>query len=241
MNITRITKYFLPTFTIVAGLFVCFANFSNLCYGQDEAEATMIKKSSFVIGFNIAQNMISQGVEVDQEAMVQGIAAAFRNEELPFSDEEVEDLMNTFQQFVQGRAEQKLRQAAEVNRTEGENFVTKFAQLEGVRKLENGVMYQILQDGAGASPTPQNTVRIHYHGTLPDGKVFDSSVQRNQPAEFPVNAVVPGFSAALQAMNVGSKWKVVIPSELAYGAQGPPPIGPNRTLIFEIELLEIMN
>lgn len=241
MNIKHITKRFLPVFLTVIGLSTSFVNSTNSCYGQDEAEANMIKKSSFVIGYNIAQNIISQGVEIDQESMMQGIASAFRKEELPFSDEEVEDLMIEFQQFAQGKIEQKLKQESEKNRVEGEEFAAKFSQIEGVQKLANGVLYQVIQAGEGASPTAASKVRIHYHGTLPNGKVFDSSVERNQPAEFPVNGVVPGFSAALQAMNVGAKWRVVIPSQLAYGVQGPPPIGPNRTLVFEIELLDILN
>jgi len=201
----------------------------------------MIKKSSYIIGFNMVQNLIAQGVEVDQDAMIQGMTAAFKNEDLGLEDEEVERLMVAFQRYTEGKMVQRLKQEANDNLAEGEKFLADFAQREGVSRLENGVLYQVIKEGVGGKPAPNSRVRIHYHGTMPDGKVFDSSVQRNEPAEFPVSGVVPGFSAALQAMNAGAKWRVVIPSQLAYGAQGPPPIGPNRTLVFEIELLDILN
>ena len=109
---------------------------------------------------------------------------------------------------------------------------------EGVKKLENGVQYEILTQGDGAKPTPEDKVKLHYHGTTTDGKVFDSSVDKGKPITHSASGFVKGFNAAVQAMNVGSKWRVTIPSDLAYGMRGP--LGPNRTLNFEIELLEII-
>lgn len=214
---------------------------TNQCFAQGEDDATMIKKSSYIIGFNMVQNLIAQGVEVDQDSMIKGMAAAFQKQELGMDDEEVERLMMAFQRYTEGKMVERLKKEANDNLAQGEKFMADFAAREGVRKLENGVLYQVLKEGTGGKPEPGSKVRIHYHGTMPDGSVFDSSVQRNEPAEFPVSGVVPGFSAALQAMSVGSKWRVVIPSQLAYGANGRPPIGPNRTLVFEIELLDILN
>ncbi|HMO14456.1 MAG TPA: FKBP-type peptidyl-prolyl cis-trans isomerase [Pirellulaceae bacterium] len=205
--------------------------------GFDEA---LVKKSSYIIGYNMAQNIISQGVELDRESFFRGLTAALQDEEFQMSDEEVETTMKAFQQYTEKRALDRMRREGEENKTAGEAFQAEFRAKEGVKELEDGLLYQVLASGGGMSPTATNTVRIHYHGTFTNGKVFDSSVERKQPAEFPVNGVVPGFSAALQAMKVGDKWRVVIPSHLAYGPQGRPPIGPNRTLIFEIELLEIV-
>lgn len=235
MLITKIYRCLLPLAV------VCSFVSTDQCFAQEEDDASMIKKSSFIIGFNMVQNLIAQGVEVDQDSMIEGMKAAFQKQELGMEDQEVERLMMAFQKYTEGKMVQRLKQEANDNLAEGEKFIADFAAKEGVRKLENGVLYQVLKEGSGEKPQASSKVRIHYHGTLPNGSVFDSSVQRNEPAEFPVSGVVPGFSSALQAMNVGSKWRVVIPSQLAYGANGRPPIGPNRTLVFEIELLDIVD
>lgn len=134
----------------------------------------------------------------------------------------------------------KKRELAENNLKEGKAFQEKFAQEEGVVTLENGLQYQILKDAEGAKPKATDSVVCHYHGTTINGEVFDSSVQRNQPATFPLNRVISGWTQALQLMSVGSKWKLVLPPDLAYGDQQiSKQIGPNSTLIFEVELLDI--
>jgi FKBP-type peptidyl-prolyl cis-trans isomerase FklB len=205
--------------------------------GKDQE---LVKKASLIIGYNVAKNMASQGIEIDREALLAGIQKGLDNAEFEMNEEEVESVMMAFQKYSERRQVEKMKRAAETNKAEGESYLAKNGAREGVKKLENGVQYEVLKEGSGDKPQAEDTVSIHYHGTLPDGTVFDSSVQRNEPAEFPVNRVVRGFSAALQAMKVGDKWKVVIPSDLAYGIQAPAAIGPNRTLIFEIELLRIV-
>ena len=132
------------------------------------------------------------------------------------------------------------KKKADAASARGKAFQEQNKSVEGVKVLENGLQYQVLKAGDGAQPEATDTVEVHYHGTLVDGTVFDSSVERGTPASFPLNGVIPGFREAITRMKTGAKWKVVMPSELAYGENGAPPkIGPNETLIFEIELISI--
>jgi FKBP-type peptidyl-prolyl cis-trans isomerase len=137
------------------------------------------------------------------------------------------------------RAEEKQNAVAGTNLKAGEAFLAANAKKEGVKTTASGLQYKVINSGTGPSPKLTDTVKVHYHGTLIDGTVFDSSVRRNMPVTFSVNGVIPGWTEALQLMKVGDKWQLVIPSKLAYGEQGPPSIGPNSVLIFEVELLGI--
>ncbi len=137
---------------------------------------------------------------------------------------------------MQAEAQQKAEAAA----AEGRAFLAENAKRDGVVVLESGLQYEVLSAGDGAKPTREDSVRTHYHGTLIDGSVFDSSYQRGQPAEFPVGGVIAGWTEALQLMNAGSKWRLYVPSELAYGAQGVGSIPPHSTLVFDVELLDVL-
>jgi len=137
---------------------------------------------------------------------------------------------------MQAEAQQKAEAAA----AEGRAFLVENAKREGVVVLESGLQYEVLTAGEGAKPSREDSVRTHYHGTLIDGSVFDSSYQRGQPAEFPVGGVIAGWTEALQLMNAGSKWRLYVPSELAYGAQGVGSIPPHSTLVFDVELLDVL-
>jgi FKBP-type peptidyl-prolyl cis-trans isomerase FklB len=132
------------------------------------------------------------------------------------------------------------QQKAEAAAAEGRAFLAENAKRDGVVVLESGLQYEVLSAGDGAKPTREDSVRTHYHGTLIDGSVFDSSYQRGQPAEFPVGGVIAGWTEALQLMNAGSKWRLYVPSELAYGAQGVGSIPPHSTLVFDVELLDVL-
>lgn len=150
------------------------------------------------------------------------------------SPNEVNALLNDFFQNIQ-------RESLEKNKTEGIQFLAENAQRTGVTVLPSGLQYEVLKTGNGQKPKASDKVKCHYHGTLIDGSVFDSSVQRGTPAVFPVNGVIQGWVEALQLMQTGDKWKLFIPSELAYGERGAgDSIGPNTTLVFEVELLEIV-
>jgi FKBP-type peptidyl-prolyl cis-trans isomerase FklB len=154
--------------------------------------------------------------------------------------EDMQAVMQSFQQTVMEQQQAKRQQAAGANAEAGEAFLNENKTKEGVKTTESGLQYKVITEGTGATPTETDTVVTHYTGTLINGEVFDSSYKRNNPATFPVNGVIPGWTEALQMMKVGSKWKLFIPSELAYGEQGAGAnIGPNEVLIFDIELLEI--
>lgn len=153
------------------------------------------------------------------------------------------EYLNTFFQAKQKIAQQEMMERMKVegaeNLQKGEAFLAENAKKEGVKVTESGLQYEILVEGKGPKPTPESKVKTHYHGTLLDGTVFDSSVDRGEPISFPVGGVIQGWQEALQLMPVGSKWRLFIPSNLAYGPQGSGSIAPNSTLIFEVELIEI--
>ncbi|WP_218916654.1 FKBP-type peptidyl-prolyl cis-trans isomerase [Alkaliflexus imshenetskii] len=191
---------------------------------------------SYALGMNIARNLMASGMEsVNYDDFVSGMKAALENG-TPLMD------MNEANQLLQQHfmaLESKKHEAATI---EGEAFLVENAKKEGVVVLESGLQYEILNDGTGERPSAEDSVKCHYHGTLIDGTVFDSSVQRGEPAVFPVNGVIQGWVEALQLMNEGSKWRLYIPSNLAYGTRGAGGvIGPNATLIFDVELIAIEN
>jgi FKBP-type peptidyl-prolyl cis-trans isomerase FklB len=152
----------------------------------------------------------------------------------------MQQALTTFRANQQKKQQERQQAQAKQNKQEGEAFLAENKKKKGVTTLPSGLQYQVIRSGKGASPKASDTVVTHYHGTLINGKVFDSSVDRGQPATFPVARVIKGWTEALQKMKVGDKWKIYVPSQLAYGAAGAPPkIGPDSALIFDIELLEI--
>lgn len=203
---------------------------------KKESPKTQKEKVSYSIGINIGKNMKMQGLDIDQGFLTQGIKDGLNNTKTAMSDKDMETTMTTFQQEMTGKMQAK----AEKNKKDGEAFLAANKKKEGVITLPSGLQYKILKAGDGAKPAASQTVKCNYRGTLIDGKEFDSSYKRGEPAEFPVGQVIKGWTEALQLMPVGSKWQLFIPSDLAYGQNGAGQmIGPNATLIFEIELLSI--
>lgn len=174
------------------------------------------------------------GVSLD--AVIEGIRDAFAGVESRVSPEHLNASFAVIRERMQAEAQRKAEAAA----GEGKAFLTENAKREGVTRLASGLQYEVLTAGDGARPTADDQVRTHYHGTLIDGTVFDSSYQRGQPAEFPVGGVIAGWTEALQLMSVGSKWRLYVPSELAYGAQGVGSIPPHSVLVFDVELLAVL-
>ena len=174
------------------------------------------------------------GISLD--AVIAGIRDAFSGAPSQVSSADLNASFAVIRERMQAEAQQKAEAAA----GEGKAFLAKNAEREGVTTLASGLQYEVLTAGDGAKPTQEDHVRTHYHGTLIDGTVFDSSYQRGQPAEFPVGGVIAGWTEALQHMPVGSKWRLYVPSELAYGAQGVGSIPPHSTLVFDVELLAVL-
>src|SRR5690554_826308 len=190
---------------------------------------------SYALGMNIAQNLANSGLkELNFGAFTKGIRAVMEN---TTPELDVEKANNILQQFFLELEKKKFQ----ANIEEGELFLEENSKRTEVTTLVSGLQYEIIQKGEGATPASTDKVKCHYHGTLVDGTVFDSSVQRGEPAEFPVNGVIQGWVEALQLMQVGSKWRLYVPSNLAYGERGAGGvIGPHATLIFEVELLAIV-
>ncbi len=196
-----------------------------------------IDKASYLLGYRQAEGMAAQTQGVlNQSAYLAGVRDFIESQDNRVAGENQQILMTAIQTAVTEK-----QSAANAGVIEaGNKYREEYAAKEGVTALPSGLLYEVLVTGDGAKPGPTDTVTTHYHGTLIDGSVFDSSVDRGQPASFPVNGVIRGWTEALQLMTVGSKWRLVIPPELAYGDRGAgPKIGPGTTLIFEVELLEI--
>lgn len=194
-------------------------------------------KASYTMGYGVTRQVTSQlGDVLDQEAFLAGVNAELAGENSAVSQEDAQRAMTTLGEAQQ--AKQEL--AASENRKEGAKFLADNASKEGVVTTASGLQYLVLTEGDGPKPTAAQTVKTHYEGTLINGEVFDSSIERGEPATFPLNRVISGWTEALQLMNVGSKYRLFIPPELAYGNQATGSITPQSTLIFEVELLEIM-
>ncbi len=193
-----------------------------------------MNKVSYSLAANIAADLMRQGFEIaDLESFAMGIKDIVENNPLALDAEEINKVLGEEAQRVQ---EEKINKNVEASKA----FLEENAKREGVTVLESGLQYEVITEGEGPKPGAESQVTTHYNGTLPDGTVFDSSVQRGQPASFGVNQVIKGWTEALQLMNTGSKWRLFIPSELAYGPQGAGNIiGPNQALVFEVELLEV--
>ena len=196
-------------------------------------EANELEKVSYSIGINVATSIKSEGLDsINSFYISRGFQDVFENKDLAINIEESNKIIGEYFNKKQDAKNQRLAIDSKI-------FLEQNKQKDGVMTTESGLQYLILSEGRGNNPTLNDNVTVHYHGTLIDGTIFDSSVDRKQPATFPLNGVIPGWQEALQMMSVGSKWKIFIPSELAYGESGAGAIGPNSTLIFEVELLSI--
>ena len=196
-------------------------------------EANELEKVSYSIGINVATSIKSEGLDsINSFYISKGFQDVFENKDLAINIEESNKIIGEYFNKKQDAKNQRLAIDSKI-------FLEKNKQKDGVMTTESGLQYLILSEGRGNNPTLNDNVTVHYHGTLIDGTIFDSSVDRKQPATFPLDGVIPGWQEALQMMSVGSKWKIFIPSELAYGESGAGAIGPNSTLIFEVELLSI--
>jgi FKBP-type peptidyl-prolyl cis-trans isomerase len=197
---------------------------------------------SYSIGLNVGNDLKQRliDVDVDPAVLARGLQDALSDAQALMTEDEIQQCMTQFQQDMAAKQREKASMEADKNMREGEAFLSENKNKEGVVTLASGLQYKVITAGTGPTPKVTDTVTTHYRGTLLDGSEFDSSYKRGQPASFPVNGVIPGWTEALQLMHVGSKWQLFIPANLGYGARGAGgKIGPNATLMFEIELLEI--
>jgi FKBP-type peptidyl-prolyl cis-trans isomerase FklB len=202
---------------------------------------TAQQKGSYAFGFKVASTLRRQvGPEtLDLNAFLLGVHEAMSGKNASLNEADREQAFKTFQMEVGAHQMKAAKSAGEKNKKDGEAFLAANKAKPGVKTLPSGIQYLVLKEGSGKQPKATDEVTVHYHGTLIDGTVFDSSVNRGEPATFKLNEVIPGWTESVQKMKEGSKWRVFIPSDLAYGARGPAPIGPNAALIFEIELLQV--
>jgi FKBP-type peptidyl-prolyl cis-trans isomerase len=198
-------------------------------------------KQSYAIGMNIGKSIHRDGVDVDPNILLRGMKDAIAGGKTVLSDDEAKTVMTNLQANMRKEQAENAQQAGDANKKAGDAFLAANKTKDGVVTLPSGLQYKILTQGSGPKPTATDTVVCNYKGTLLDNSEFDSSYSRNQPLTIPVSGVIKGWTEALQLMPVGSKWQLFIPSDLAYGPQAKGPIGPNSTLIFEVELLSIQD
>ncbi len=224
---------------IVLGLMACSDTSNN------ESSATVNLESrkdsvSYSIGYDVGRSFNMQAVDIDADVFGQGFKDAFLKNESPLTETQMREISMSYQQEHREKQAELNQVKATENKKAGEEYLAENAKKEGVKTTDSGLQFKVILKGTGPVPNKTDKVKVHYTGKLLDDTVFDSSVDRGEPTVFGVNQVIRGWSEALQMMPVGSKWILYIPSNLAYGERGPnPTIGPNSTLIFEVDLLSI--
>lgn len=209
---------------------------------------TKSEKLSYAIGLNLGNSFKSNDIQINSEMLAMAIRAIQENQTPAMTEEETRKVLTEFEEEM--KAKMQRQQSAQLsdedraklaaNKARGKSWLEENKKRPGVTELPSGLQYEVVTQGTGPKPGLSSMVTTHYSGTLTDGKKFDSSYDRGQPAQFPVNGVIRGWTEALQLMNEGSKWKLYIPSDLAYGDPGMPPnIGPGETLVFEVELIKV--
>jgi len=212
----------------------------NPVHAEESFLKTKKDKISYAIGMDIGKNLKKQPVELNPEAISQGLWDSFTDGKSLMTEQEYIDTMTAFRNEMTQKQTAQMKNAGDRNKKEGEKYLADNKIKDGVVTTASGLQYKVITKGTGAFPKSTDTVSVHYKGTSIDGKEFDSSYRRGKPASFPVKGVIKGWTEALQLMKVGAKWQLVIPSELGYGERGAGRnIGPHSTLIFDVELISI--
>lgn len=208
---------------------------------DDKKFKTQTEKASYAIGNNIGASLADDGLEVNLDLLFEGIRDALEGKEAQLTSEEMREALIAAQEDLEKRAVEMRKKIAADNQKKADEFLAENKKKKGVVTTKSGLQYEVLKAGKGGSPKETDTVTAHYHGTLLDGSVFDSSIAREEPIVIAVNRVIPGWTEALTKMKVGDRWKLYIPPDLAYGdnPRAGGPIGPNQLLVFEVELLSI--
>lgn len=198
-----------------------------------------VDRVSYAIGVQIGEKLKFDGTEINLKLMYQAIKDVLAGKEPVMTKDEIRDTMMELSKKTMEEREQRNAKAGKKNLEQGKAFLEKSRNEKGMQTTPSGLQYLVIKEGAGDKPTTDDTVKVHYKGTLISGETFDSSYDRGEPVEFPLKSVIPGLTEGLHLMKIGAKYKFIIPPDLAYGENAPPSIGPNQVLIFEVELLEI--
>jgi len=223
-------------FVIVLGIGFLF----SVCYAGEKTELKEQKdKESYSLGYQFGKNLKLQGVDLNVEVYTSGLKDSLSGKESQMTSEEIRDTITSLQQRLMAAQQKVQKEQAAKNLSESKTFLMENGKKEGIKTLSSGLEYKVITEGSGKMPKAEDTVTVHYKGTLIDGTEFDSSYKRGQPATFQVKGVIKGWTEALQLMKEGSKWQLFIPPELGYGERSAGPIPPNSALIFEVELLTV--
>lgn len=226
MQITRI---------IAGGMLAATLSISAVAQELETPE----ERLSYTIGMDIGRSLSEQDMDIDIDLLIDALRATYAGEETLMTQEEALAEREAFMEQRQQEMQAEQQEAAARNLEKGQAFLAENREKEGVIETESGLQYKVLEEGDGASPEASDQVTVHYRGTLIDGTEFDSSRARGEPASFALDQVIPGWTEGVQLMKEGATYEFFIPAELGYGEQAPPSIGPNSTLIFEVELLEV--
>ncbi len=238
----RVTFVFLAACLLPIASANCQENseqFATLPQEQNVSGKSLTEKASYLLGYNFFMEFKLQKIEIDVERMIAGMKDAAAGREPEMSEELIRAVEDAFQKMVMEKQEAAFKDAAEKNLRDGEDFLSQNGRLEGVKQLESGLQYKVIRDGTGPAPKTGEIIKFHFKGKFPDGTELESS--GDTPMQYRIGtSIMPGMAEAFSRMKVGDLWIVYIPGKLAFGIQGSPPrIGPNQTLIYELELIEI--
>ncbi|MEZ4484925.1 MAG: FKBP-type peptidyl-prolyl cis-trans isomerase [Syntrophotaleaceae bacterium] len=210
------------------------------CAQEQPPVQTEQQKISYSIGYSIGRDFHQKQLDIDADVLLRGMKDGLSDSTAALSEDEMRQAMMDLQKKMMAQQQQQVQQMAEKNKQDGNAFLAENRQKEGIKTTMSGLQYKVISKGTGKKPGKNDKVTVHYRGRLLDGTEFDSSYKRNKPATFPVGGVIAGWTEALQMMKEGAKWQLYIPAELAYGEKGAGPmIGPNATLIFDVELVSV--
>ena len=226
---------------VLLALLFCILVASPQLNAQKKSELkTQKDKVSYIIGTDIGTNLKKQAIDISPELLLKGIKDALAGSKYLMTTEEITECMTSYRQEMMGKQAEKMAKVGEANKKAGEAFLEANKKKDSIKVLPSGMQYKVIVEGTGKMPTANDTVTTNYRGTLIDGTEFDNSYKRGEPATFGVKGVIAGWTEALQMMKAGSKWQLFIPPQLAYGDRGAGQvIGPNATLIFEVELISV--
>ena len=227
----------LVSITAFLALGACAGQAADIKSADDLKDSRL--KASYGLGVNAGNLWKGRGADIDWDAYIRGVRDAYSGSGLLLTDPQIREALSQFQAETTSRFQAKQAEEGGKNKAAGEKFLAENKTKEGIKTTASGLQYKVVKMGDGAKPAATDKVTVHYTGTLTDGKKFDSSVDRGQPATFPLNGVIKGWTEGLQLMTVGSKFQFFIPPDLAYGLNAPPSIGPNQVLVFDVELLKI--